>query len=168
MATNPGTRTAPTVNGTVTKSIVTISAIDASGDKYADSYVTSATPLDLDVEALVAAYQGATQASVYSVSVAAYYVGDADPDNAYAGFRGSVKDGVNELWRDEATLSTQSTRLVAPVPECMQGNQDIPLLTATEFLALIAAQGTILADYALQSAQFTERRERANNPKIKA
>jgi hypothetical protein len=50
----------------------------------------------------------------------------------------------------------------------MQGNQDIPLLSSAEMTALILAELAILTGYSLESAQFTERRERSNNPRIKA
>jgi len=50
----------------------------------------------------------------------------------------------------------------------MQGNQDIPLLTAAEFIALIQSYQVLLTGYSLASAQYTERRERKNNPRIKA
>jgi len=50
----------------------------------------------------------------------------------------------------------------------MQGNQDIPLLSATELCALIADYQALLTGFSLQSAQYTDRRERSNNPKIRA
>jgi hypothetical protein len=49
----------------------------------------------------------------------------------------------------------------------MQGNQDIPLLTYADMLTYIAEAGDVLTAYALQSAQYTERRER-NNERVKA
>lgn len=162
-----GTRTAPTVNGTPNKVLLTISVIDASGDQYSDTLVLNAVPLAADIEAYVAAYQGVTQASVWNVAVSSNYEGDKDPDNAQTFQRNSVKDGINLLWRDSATLDTESTRVVAPIPDVMQGNQDIPLLTYVDMLTYIAETGDILTAFALQSAQYTERRER-NNERIKA
>lgn len=162
-----GTRTAPTINGTPPKVVISLGVIDASGDKYSDSVVLSSLPLDVDIEAYVAAYQLVTQTSVYNVSVSLEYEGDADPDNAETDQRNSAKDGINLLWKDFAALKTQSTRVVAPIPEVMQGNQDIPLLTYADMLTYIAETGDILTSYALQSAQYTERRER-NNERVKA
>lgn len=162
-----GTRTAPTVDGSPNKVLVSLSVMDASGDRYTDSLLLTSAPLDADIEAYVAAYQLCTQASVYSVNVQTLYEGDADPDNALTSQRNSVKDGVNLLWKDFTTLTTKSTRVVAPVPEAMQGNQDIPLLTFADFVTYIAETGDILTAFALQSAQYTERRERSNE-RIKA
>lgn len=162
------TRTAPTVDGTPNQVNIGLSVVDASGDTYSDSIVLTAAPLDVDIEAYVAAYQLVTQASVFEVRVEAIYTGDADPDNADTNQRNSVKDGINFSWKDFTALKTQSTRVVAPVPDVMQGNQDIPLLTFVDMLTYIAETGDILTAYALQTAQYTERRERSNNPKIKA
>lgn len=164
------TRTAPAVGaGTINETITTLHLIDVSGDQYTDAIKTVAAPALTAVEAWAAAYQVATQASLWKVSQTTSWVGDADPDNGDVGQRNSVKDGVNLLYKNLTTLMTQSPRLVAPVPATMQGNQDIPLLTADpEFVNLITALATMLSGYSLQSAQFTERRERSNNPRIKA
>lgn len=162
------TRTAPAVTGAVTSVNSTLHLVDASGDNYTDNIVSLTAPTAAELEAWAAAYQGATQASLWKVSSMSIWEGDQDPDNADVGQRNSVKDGVNMLWKNLATLNSQNPRLIAPIAATMQGNQDIPLLTATEFTALITALQAILTGYNLQSAQFTERRERSNNPRIKA
>jgi len=166
---SPAVRTAPTVAaGTENETVTTLHLIDASGDQYTDAIKTLTAPTETEVEALAAAYQDASQASVWKVSQNLSWVGDADPDNADTLQRNSVKDGTNLLFKNLTTLMTQTPRLVAPIPAVLQGNQDIPLLTATEMTALITALSAILSGYNLTSAQFTERRERSNNPRIKA
>jgi hypothetical protein len=164
-----GTRTAPEVDVVGSNlNNTTLHFIDASGDQFTDTVQTVA-PLGLGViEGYAAAYQAATQASLWKVTVTNAWYGEPDPDNAEALYRGSVKDGVNLLFKNGATLNTQSPRLIAPIAGVMQGNQDIPLLTAAEFTALIGTYQAMLAGYDLLSAQFTERRERTNNPRIKA
>ncbi len=163
------TRTAPDVAVASPNRInTTLHLIDASGDTHTENIVTTTAPTLAEIEAWVAAYQAATQASVYAVTFGQVWEGDADPDNADVGQRNSVKDGVNQLFKNLTTLQTQSPRLVAPIGAVMQGNQDIPLLTAAEFTALINAELAILTGYNLVSAQYTERRERSNNPRIKA
>lgn len=162
------TRTAPAVTGAVTSVNSTLHFVDASGDNYTDNLVTVTAPTPAEIEAWAVAYQAATQASLWKVSSLSIWEGDEDPDNADVGQRNSVKDGVNMLWKNIATLNTQNPRLVAPIAAVMQGNQDIPLLTATEFTNLIVAMQAILTGYNLQSAQYSERRERKNNPRIKA
>ena len=163
------TRTAPTVAvGTANEVISTLHLIDVSGDQYTDAIKTTTTPTEAQIEAWSAAYQAASQASLWKVSFTQGWVGDKDPDNGDVGQRNSVKDGTNLLFKNTTTLMTQTPRQVAPVGATLQGNQDIPLLTSAEMTALITAVAAILTGYDLQSAQFTERRERSNNPRIKA
>lgn len=161
------TRTAPATSTTPTTT-ATIHLIDASGDLFTDAVTMPAAMTAANIEILAAKYQLATQLSVWKVSQMLEWVGDADPDNADVGQRNSVKDGINLLWKNLTTLRTQTPRLAGPVAAVMQGNQDIPLLTATEMTELIAAYQTLLTGFTLTQAQYTERRERTNNPRIKA
>lgn len=163
-----GTRTAPTVAiANITSSITTLHVIDASGDLWTEAITTPDLVSDGTVEAWVAGYQAATQASVYKVSQQIIYEGDADPQNAGTDQRNSIADGINLLYRNATTFGTQTPRLVAPILATMQGNQDIPFLSNAPFPALLTAQGNMLVGYSLTSAQFTGRRERKNNPRIK-
>lgn len=163
-----GTRTAPTVAiANITGSTTTLHLIDASGDLFTDAIKSADLQSDANVEAWASAYQAASQASLYKVTQTIEYQGDADPDNATFLARSSIAEGVNLLYNDPSTFNSQTPRLVAPIAAVMQGNQDIPLLTATEFTALLAALADVLANYDLKSAQFTGRRERSNNPRIK-
>lgn len=160
------TRTAPATTATPTTT-ATLHLIDVSGDLYTDAITMPAAMTAANIETWAAAYQAATQASLWKISQTLEWKGDADPDNADVGQRNSVTEGVNLLWKNLTTLRTQTPRLVAPIGAVMQGNQDIPLLTATEFTALIAAYQTLLAGFNLTTAQYTERRERSNNQRIK-
>lgn len=161
------TRTAPTVDGTPNVAYTTLHVIDTSGDVTSITIKSSAPPANTAIEAWAVAYQNATQSSLYKVSVSLVYEGDADADNADVGQRNSIADGINMLYRDVSALASTSPRLVAPVAATMQGNQDIPIVTAGVFTALLTAQATLLPTYDLASVQYTERRERSNNPRIK-
>lgn len=164
-----GTRTAPTVAvANINKSLLTMHLVDASGDTYTDSIVTPDLVSDVQAEAIAAAYQAATQASLWKVTQTIEYVGDQDTSNAGIGQRNSIAEGVNNLYKNDTTLATQTPRLVAPIDAVMQGNQDIPLISSTEMAALITATLAPLAGYTHRSAQFTGRRERRNNPRIKS
>lgn len=165
-----GTRTAPTVGAlTPTKSGATLSLIDASGDLYSAAlYVAGDGFLDLaEVESVTAAYQAATNASVWKVTQVIEWEGEADPNNAPALFRASVTNGINLLIKDVAADRSETPRVVAPIDTIMQGNQDIPLLVSP-LTTLVAAYLTVLGGaYALDSMQFTGRRERTNNPRVR-
>jgi len=163
-----GTRTAPSVAiANITSSITTLHVVDASGDLYTEAIVTPDLVSDVTVEAWVAGYQAATQASVYKVTQQIVYEGDLDPQNAGTDQRNSIAEGVNLLYRNPTTFDTQTPRLVAPILAVMQGNQDIPFLTQAPMPAMIAGTSGMLVGYALASAQFTGRRERKNNPRIR-
>ena len=162
-----GTRTAGTFTGTPTHRRITFHMIDVSGDVFADSFYVPAATLAAEIETLAATYQAASQASMYDISDSGSYLGDADPDNAEVGQRNSVKDGINLLFKDAATLDTFTPRVVAPIPAIMQGNQDIPLLSATQLSNFILQMLVVKPAFNLDSAQFTERRERSNNPRVK-
>lgn len=164
----PGTRTAPEYDGTPTSVLYTIHLIDAGGDTFTDALRFLTPPTTAELEAHVVAYQAATNASVYGISRTDEYFGEADPDNAVFAARSGVQNGVNCLFRNATTLQSTTPRVVAPIAEIMQGNQDIPLVTATAFTALLTSYLTVLgADWSLDSVQYTSRRERTNNPRIK-
>lgn len=163
------TRTAPDASLIApNKVITTLHFIDASGDLYASSVVSTFSITDAQIQGIANAYQSVTQASLYKVSQTREWLGDADPDNADVGQRNSVKSGINLLWKNTSSLNSQSVRVIAPVATVMQGNQDIPLLSDADMTALIVALQDPLTGYDLVSAQYTERRERSNNPRIKA
>lgn len=164
----PGTRTAPLFTAAANARRITLYLIDGSGDLTTETKYVAVAATAADIEAWAAAYQDATQASLYWIDDVLIRSGDADPDNASVLQRSSVKDGVNLAYKNPTTLASVGSRLVAPVPDVMQGNQDIPLLTEPEFTALIAAELALMTGFSLQSAQYTERRERKNNAKIKA
>lgn len=163
-----GIRTAPAVTGAVTSTLLTLHVMDASGDFWADCIGVTSAPTDIQIEAWAAAYQAASQASLYKVSTQSIWEGDADSDNAGTDQRSTIAEGINLLYKDIAAMKSQTPRLVAPILAVMQGNQDIPLLSSTEMTNLITAELAIMSTYALNSAQFTGRRERSNNPRISA
>ena len=169
------TRTAPTVNGTPLFIGMTIHTVDVSGDLFTDYLRIDASATVADIEAAVVAYQNATSASVWKVSLCEEYEGELDPDNADAVFRAGIQNGVNMLMRSGTDFAI-TPRLVSPVPATMQGNQDIPLLVdqlgnptplgdlVTAYLVIInGSSGT----FALENVQFTSRRERRNNPRVR-
>jgi len=162
-----GTGTFPAVTGTATKRTVSFGLVDASGDLYSADMDVAITAAAGDINGLATTYQGASNASLYRVSSTTVWEGTIDPDNAVAAYRGTVAEGINLLFKNAALL-TRNMRLVAPIAAVMQGNQDIPLLTATEMVDFITDYLTLSSGYNLEVAQFTGRRERRNNPRIRA
>lgn len=164
---DPGTRTAPAFTATATDRQISLLLIDASGDLYSENLRVPVAATAANIEAWAGKYALASQASLYGIIDYQIRMGDADPDNANTDQRNSVKDGINLLFKNLTTHLTEPERLVAPILAVLQGNQDIPLLSATEASDLITATLTLLTGFTFQRAQFTERRERKNNPVIK-
>lgn len=172
-----GTRTAPAVHdGTAetagTKYVTTLSLVDKSGDTFSESIVTTNAPSAANIEAWAAAYQNGSNASVYQVSLQKFWKGAKSTSNAVAAERNSVKDGINVNFEDVTALKSYTGRLIAPVDTTMSANADIPTPTTGPLGALINAYGLILntvsGAFVATTAQFTERRERKNNPKVPA
>jgi hypothetical protein len=159
-----GTRTAGTVDGTANKFTATLHLIDASGDASAVSIVSATALSNVDIEALAAAYQACTQASIWKISVSSEYAGAKETNNAESNARSSVKDGINMLFRASDGFSAETIRVVAPDPSTMSGDDDIPLPGASPLTGLTTAGNTITGG-TFESAQYTERRERRNNPR---
>jgi len=161
------TRTAPAFTAAANDRQVALHLIDASGDLWAENMRVPVAATAASIEAWAAAYQAASQASLYGITDYLIRDGDADPDNADTDQRNSVKQGINLLFKNLTTHLTQPTRIVAPIEAILQGNQDIPLLSATEAAAVITTELAVLTGFTFQQAQYTERKERKNNPVIK-
>lgn len=163
-----GQRTAPNPDtAPLTKQLVTLHLIDASGDLYAQTFTNVAAVAPADVQTLATEYAALTQASLYKITICSEWEGDIDPQNAVAGDRSSVKQGINLLYNSVSLDKSTTPRLIAPDGSVMQGNQDIPFLTAAANL-IAAIKAVIGPSYELTSGQYTERRERNNNPRIRA
>lgn len=164
---SPAVSTFPDVEAAATYRQITLQFIDASGDKDAVGFLVPVTATQAQINAIAEAYQAATQASVYGVISTLFWEGDADPDNADTQQRNSNAEGINLLFKDIATRMVAPVRLSAPIPAVMQGNQDIPLLSATALSNLIVAVLAVKPSFDFTRAQYTERRERKNNPVIR-
>lgn len=162
------TRTCPTIDGSPNQLDFSMSMIDKSGDVYSDSIPIDSATTSAQLEAIVSAYQAGTQCSIFSATKTERYVGVEDASNADTSQRNSSRQGVNIAMKNLTTRNTISPRWVAPQPVLMQGDLDIPEIEGSaQFTAFFIAYQAVLTGYEIVSAQYTERRERSNNPKIK-
>jgi len=151
-----------------TRRIITLHLVDASGDYWAEDWDVPVAATAANIEIWAAAYAAASQASLWQINDQQMRVGQDVATNANTDQRNSVKDGINALYGNNTTNVSRTLRLVAPILAAMDGNQDIPLMASTEVAALTAATATISpAGTFLDSGQFTERRERKNNARVK-
>lgn len=162
-----GTGTWVDIEDDPTSRAFTVHFMDASGDTWTERLVVAITTTYAAIQAWVLLYQAITQASIWDVTEELSHAGDADPDNATFLARSGIEQGINLSFKNPATSDTFALRDVAPVTAVLQGNQDIPLLSATAMTNFIVATIALLDGYDFVSAQYTGRRERKNNPKVK-
>jgi len=161
-----GTRTAPAMTAAANARQISLHLIDVSGDLHAEPTNVAVAATAANLETYAAAYQAASQASLYMITDVSIRIGDMDASNAGSDMRAGVEQGINMLFKNTTTLDTDTPRLVAPILATLQGFQDVPLLSSTEMTDLIVALLALKTGYAMQSAQYTGRRERRNNPRI--
>jgi len=162
-----GTRTAPLFTAAANQRRISLHLIDASGDNSSENLYVAVAAAAADIEAWAAAYAATSQASLWKGEDTLIRQGDEDASNAETDQRNSVKQGINNSFKNVTTRQTFDVRVVAPVPSILQGNQDIPLMTGV-LATLITATLALATGYSHQTAQYTERRDRKNNPKIKS
>ena len=163
----PGTDTYGDFTEAADGRVISFSVMDASGDTWSEQLFVAIAATSAAIEAWLQLYQAVTNTSIWEVRDERKWSGDADPDNAIAAYRSGIDDGINLLFKDPDTADTRPLRVVGPVADVMQGNQDIPLLNGGSMDELIVATIALDADYNFASAQFTSRRERKGNPKVK-
>jgi len=161
-----GTKTAPALTGTPTGRSVTLYMIDASGDKWAQKLVVALSATLAAINAWIVFYQAVTQASIYAVTDELLWAGAEDISNAQFGPRSSKADGINLGFVNNTTLVRTSLRLIAPIEDVMQDTLDIPIPTQADLDDLITATEGLLTPAVFVDAQYTERRERRNNPRV--
>lgn len=165
--TEMATRTAPLFTAPATSRAITIHLMDASGDTFAARLVVAISATLAAIEAWISLYQAMTNATVYKVTDELIREGEQSTANATAAYRASVESGINIAFKDTNNLNTVTHRIVAPVAGVMQGNNDIPNVSATDFQSFLISNAVILPTHVFKSAQYTSRRERSNNPRLK-
>lgn len=158
----PGTRTAPTVNGTTTHKLVSVRYIDNSGDKKADNYIVPAAATDIQIEALIAALQAGTNASIYEVQVTQLYSGAADKNNGLnAGRSPSIHDYMYFTAKSTNPDNKAKRALVpAPLEVLFVPNSDTLDPTSAEIVAVLTAWTALLgAGWDVAWGSYTESTE---------
>lgn len=150
-------RTAPTVNGTGTFKVLSISYIDSSNDKRTDSYQIPAAATDAQVEALVVAIAADSNANIYKVRVADVYNSQPDTGDALNEVRPSLHSNIVILAK---TALNDSDNLFIPAPKddnFVPTTDDILSgALAASLAAYLAIKG---AGWEIISGRYTERRE---------
>jgi len=153
-----GTRTAPAINGTPSYQLASFAFVDLSGDQRSVAVQGPAGATAAQWEAIAAAFEDASQASLWSANIQNVYEGDKDPGNAVGGSRDSVYDNVTTLLKNTARVS-RDVFVPAPAPEIMFGDLDEIDPASTELAALFTALLAVSSGFTVRSARYTERKE---------
>jgi len=157
-------RTAPTFDDTPNYRVLSLRMTDQSGDKKSEGFEISPTASAANIEAFVAGYAARSHVNIYSVWDNQVYNSPATASDATTGAKSdSIADGINFLFVSN-TNESEDVRLVAPIDTLMVGVTDsVDPTEAAAFAALVEPllTGTKVA----LTAQYTERKEKSNNPK---
>lgn len=154
----PGTRTAPTIDGSVTYKIITVTWFDYTADQRSDSYQVDADVTNLEIEAFVAALQASSNATLWRVAVQEVYNSVGDASNA-----------LEEVWEEASqnlVIQTKNTandsrRVFVPAPinaMFIEGTEQIDPTNAT-LTTLISAYLPLVTGFSAVGARMTSRRQ---------
>ena len=154
----PGTRTAPTVDGSPTFKQLSLTFYDYTGDQRTDSYLIDAAATNAQIEAICAAIVPLSNGSLWRIKVGEVYNSIGDSSNAIEEVRENAKDNVVFLMKD---LSQNGMDWFIPAPTndmFTEGTESInPTYGATAtFLTAILA---VKAGFDIVSGRFTHRRQ---------
>jgi len=162
----PGTRTAPTVDGTPDYTQVVLHWIDFTGDLRADSYLVPAAATDAQIEAFAVAEAAASNASLYQIERQQVYNSVGDKTNALEEVHDNVKTNLVIQAKNAASVSNRAY-VPAPINTLFVDTTDsidpasVPLGNIlTAFLALLGA------GWGIVGARLTYRRDRNEQVKI--
>lgn len=153
----PGTRTAPTVSGTPTYKVVSLTWYDYTGEQRTDSYQLDADSTAVEIEAFVEAMQAMSNATLWRVNVSDSYNSVGDSSNA-----------LEQVWEDvetnmvflAKTALNVSANLFVPSPinaAFIEGTEEIDPTNAA-LATLLAAWLPMRAGFSVVSGRFTQRR----------
>jgi len=153
------TRTAPTVDGSVTFILVSVSVIDYTGDDRTDTYQFDSDSSDAEVESFISTMQLITNASIWKVEKREVYEGAKDKSNADELVRESVYDNLVLLYKD--SLRNSRNIFVPAVSESVfvDGSNEIDP-TSVPLANFLTSITPMLAAYDARSARFSERRKK--------
>jgi len=157
-----GTRTAPTVDGTPPWQNVSFQFIDSSEDIRSVSIQFPPGTTAAQIEAVAAALQTRSNASLFNIEVKAAYASAPDAGNADPVVHLSVFDNVVMLFKNQLNQS-QNIFIVAPTTDVQPTGSDTPDTTELIPLGLVVVNALEMGttdDWQVISARYTERREK--------
>ncbi|MCI0554989.1 MAG: hypothetical protein L0287_28915 [Anaerolineae bacterium] len=157
----PGTRSAPTINGTPDFLQLQFRWIDYVGDKYAMSLLasgTTATPAE--IEALAVAFQAASNASLWEVNVTQNYSSVPLKSNALEEVWNDAEDVVVIHYKNPSTQASSYANFPAPLDDIfVEGSEQVDTANAL-FTGILAAIAAVLpTGFSPLTVRFSKHRE---------
>lgn len=119
----PGSRSAPTVDGNPTKTILSMSFYDADEGETTVSHAIDGAATNVEIEAVAAAAQAGSNASLFDISVSQQYQGIGLASNALSDDYVSVKDAVRFSNKQLASGAYIRAYLPAPLGDMVFNKQ---------------------------------------------
>lgn len=153
-----GTRTAPAVDRTAPTLLeLRIRSIDHTGDIRSDLYLIDSDSTDAEIEAIVAAHQATTNASVYRVDLQFGFNSVEDSSNSDDNVYEDVSSNVVVQMK---TAQKESFNWFIPAPDAsllfIAGTEEINPASA-ELAALLTALLPVRNGYDVTGARFSQR-----------
>lgn len=155
-----GTRSAPTVDGSPTFIQVGVRLVDSRGDLRTVSLRVAAGTLPASIEAMVAALQVATNASVYEVQVTERYATNPLASNADNSVFESVYDNIAINFKNQSTGAQQTAFIPAPIGGLVLDGDEVATVIPAYSDFRDAVDAILDTAYEPVTARFTERREK--------
>lgn len=153
------TRTAPTIDGTPNWKVLSVTVYDYTGEQRTDSYYLDADATDAEIEAIVAALQATTNATIWKVSVSDLYNSVGDPSNATEAVWEEASANLVLLMKSPTVEKGFNFFIPAPSNDMfIEGTENVDPAN-TELAALMTAILPVRATYSFVSARFTARRD---------
>lgn len=152
------TRTAPTVDGSPNYKTLSVTMYDYTGEQRTDTYQIDAASTDIQIEAIVAAIQAISNATIWRVRVGEVYNSVGDPSNADEEVWEESSSNVVLLAKD---VSNNAQDWYVPAPDnsiFVEGTENIDPANVP-LGALLTAILAVKSGFSFVSARFTSRRD---------
>lgn len=155
-----GTQSAPAIDGTPQKKVLSLRMIDSDGTKRALDYDCELAVTNLQLNSVMSSLQACTNASIYEAVVSEVYTSNALSTNASNAVQQSVRQNIVILFKDDVTFDTQEVYIPAPLSAIFTtGTKNINVANAQYTAYRDFVDSALGADYGAVSVRYTERRQ---------
>lgn len=158
----PGTRTAPAITGAQTYDTVTFRFIDENEKEYSDTFRIDAATTAVELEAVAAAVQLASNGSLYDVVRSSAWRGAKNAANALSAVHESVADKIRLSMVELSSGAYEQAYIPAPL-ETLVGDGGVVDITQVAYTtwrdAVLAAVPTTFVGLNTEFVQYSQRND---------